>query len=108
MDSSDPIRQTLTTAYVDPRNDLEGALTRIWREALGLPAIGVLDDFFELGGYSLLAIQIVTDMRKLLNVEFPVADFALYPTIAAQAEVIAQTLAAAVGGQLPPEEAGEA
>jgi hypothetical protein len=90
--SIDEIRQSLSAPYVAPRNDLERALAGIWQESLGVAEIGVMDDFFELGGYSLLAIEIGAQIRKQMSVEFLMSDFLRLSTIARQAEAIAQTL----------------
>ncbi|MFE8601584.1 type I polyketide synthase [Archangium violaceum] len=52
-------RPGLKTAYVAPRNELERKLAAAWQEVLGIEGIGVHDDFFELGGDSVMAIQIM-------------------------------------------------
>jgi len=51
-------------AYVAPRTNAEAALAEIWRDALSLPRVGVQDNFFDLGGDSLLAIQILAQAKK--------------------------------------------
>jgi len=94
------MRDGLSAPYVEPRNDLERALAAMWREGLGVARVGVHDDFIELGGYSLLAIGIVLQIRQLLTVDFSVQDFLQRPTIASQAEAIAQTLAAFASEQI--------
>ncbi|MCY1081084.1 type I polyketide synthase [Archangium lansingense] len=52
-------RPGLKTAYEAPRNELEQKLAAAWQEVLGIEGIGVHDDFFELGGDSVMAIQIM-------------------------------------------------
>ena len=64
-----------------PRDDLESALTRIWREELKLEALGILDDFFELGGDSLAAVQIVTRIERELGQPVPTSILYLAPTV---------------------------
>uniref|UniRef100_A0A3S7V076 L-cysteine--[L-cysteinyl-carrier protein] ligase n=1 Tax=Phaselicystis flava TaxID=525924 RepID=A0A3S7V076_9BACT len=52
-------------AYVAPRNEAEATLAGIWREVLNLAEVGVEDDFFEIGGDSLLAIRIISRAAKV-------------------------------------------
>ncbi|HEY3009738.1 MAG TPA: amino acid adenylation domain-containing protein [Micromonosporaceae bacterium] len=49
---------------VDPRTETERLLVRIWSEVLGVPSLGIDDDFFDLGGHSMLATQVVARIRK--------------------------------------------
>ncbi|WP_440057007.1 amino acid adenylation domain-containing protein (plasmid) [Pseudoalteromonas sp. T1lg65] len=51
--------------YVAPRNALEAQLCEIWQEVLGLKRVGVNDNFFRIGGDSIVSIQLVTKLRKL-------------------------------------------
>ncbi|MEW9713030.1 AMP-binding protein, partial [Paenibacillus sp. SI92] len=48
------------TAYVAPRTELEAELAQIWQDTLGCGQVGVLDDFFALGGHSLKAMSLIT------------------------------------------------
>jgi len=64
-----------------PRDDLESALFRIWREELELETLGILDDFFELGGDSLAAVQIVTRIESELGQAVPTSILHMAPTI---------------------------
>ncbi len=75
-------RPDLTTAYVEPADEIERTTAGIWQQALGVEKIGVHDNFFELGGDSLLAVQVVTRIRQAMNVPLPVANFYAGPTIA--------------------------
>jgi acyl transferase domain-containing protein len=75
-------RPSLPTPYVAPRNDLEKAIALIWRKLLGIAEIGVYDNFFDLGGDSLLATQVVAQLRPVLQVEASLRDFFDRPTIA--------------------------
>ncbi|MDP3561433.1 MAG: amino acid adenylation domain-containing protein [Legionellaceae bacterium] len=53
--------------YVAPRNTFERMMVNIWQLALGMEKIGIYDDFFKLGGHSILAIHLVTQMNKKLQ-----------------------------------------
>jgi len=66
---------------IGPRDALESALARIWCEALDLDALGVLDDFFALGGDSLAAVEIVTRIEGELGHAVPTSILQQAPTI---------------------------
>jgi amino acid adenylation domain-containing protein/non-ribosomal peptide synthase protein (TIGR01720 family) len=57
--------------HVEPQTPLQQQVAAIWREVLGLPRIGLRDDFFALGGHSLLATQIISRTRQACDVELP-------------------------------------
>ena len=61
--------------FVPPRSPLEIRLAHMWSELLGLERIGVHDNFFDLGGHSLLGMQVLSRIRKDLAVELPVRLF---------------------------------
>jgi thioesterase domain-containing protein len=58
-------------AHVAPRDALERALADIWSAALGIPDVGVTDDFFALGGESLAAVRIFDELQRLHRVALP-------------------------------------
>ncbi len=68
--------------YVAPRNALEQQLVLLWQEVLNVPEVGIHDDFFLLGGSSLLVTQIVARLTLDMEIELPVRDFFANPTIA--------------------------
>jgi acyl carrier protein len=82
-------RPELRADYVAPRGPSEEAIAEVWQDAFGIERIGVLDDFFELAGNSLLAIQIVTRLSTRLGVQLPMAAVLETPTIAALAARVA-------------------
>jgi acyl transferase domain-containing protein/acyl carrier protein len=82
-------RPSLGNPYVAPRDDVEGVLTDIWGELLGIQGIGVEDDFFELGGDSLLATQLVARLREMFQLELLEISIFEEPTIAALAGALA-------------------
>ncbi|MDR6581338.1 non-ribosomal peptide synthetase [Pseudomonas extremaustralis] len=65
----EPVWQT--REHVEPETPLQQQIAAIWREVLGLPKIGLHDDFFALGGHSLLATQIISRTRQACDVELP-------------------------------------
>jgi acyl transferase domain-containing protein/SAM-dependent methyltransferase len=65
-------RPDLTTAYTAPTTELEHLVARQWAEVLGLDRVGVHDNFFDLGGESLLVIQVADRLREELSVDLSV------------------------------------
>ena len=89
-DSVSFARPELGTSYVGPRNVLERDLCEMWKQLLGVNEIGVHDDFFELGGQSLVAVRVFSRIRKHYRVDLPLSTLFEAPTIAQCAEIIAQ------------------
>ncbi|SCG49819.1 non-ribosomal peptide synthetase/MFS transporter [Micromonospora halophytica] len=58
------VTREASVALVEPRDDTERLLAGIWREVLGVDTLGIDDDFFDLGGHSMLATQVVARIRK--------------------------------------------
>lgn len=65
----------LEEAYVAPRTVLEEVIAAIWVETLGLKRVGVRDNFFAVGGHSLLAMQVISRIREEFHIELPVRSF---------------------------------
>ena len=74
--------------FTPPQTITEKRIGRIWCEVLGLKDVGKDDHFFEIGGQSLLAAQIVSRIRKELQVEIPLRIIFEAPTIAQLAEYV--------------------
>ena len=75
-------RPDLCIEYVEPRNVTETGITEIWMEILGLDRIGIYDEFLDLGGHSILAVQIALAIEERLGLELPPQWFLETPTIA--------------------------
>ena len=88
----------LRAAHVPPRDAVEEVLASLWGEVLGLSGLGAHDDFFDLGGHSLTATQLVSRIRETLQVELPLRALFEHTTIAG----LAQVIAAARPGAAPP------
>jgi acyl transferase domain-containing protein/acyl carrier protein len=78
----------LQTPFVAPRTPAERALAAIWSEILGVQPVGAEDDFFSLGGNSLVAIQLVSMIKDRLDVELPMRSLFEAPTVAGMAELV--------------------
>jgi acyl carrier protein len=66
-------RPALPTEYVEPRTELEATVAALYGRALGIDRIGAEDDFWELGGDSLLATQLLAALNERYGVELPLA-----------------------------------
>jgi amino acid adenylation domain-containing protein len=82
-DAADP-----TTEYVAPANDTEIQLAELWSELLGVDRVGIHDDFFALGGHSLIAMQMVSRIMTAINVELPLDSLFNAPTIEDLAKIV--------------------
>ncbi|MGB8953801.1 MAG: amino acid adenylation domain-containing protein [Tumebacillaceae bacterium] len=90
----DQLGQEREADYVAPRTIIEAAVCEIWEQVLQVERIGVHDHFFELGGHSLLATQVVSRIRKRLQIELPLVHLFERPTIAQLAEVVGEAFLA--------------
>ena len=100
---SPDLSQLSTAEYVAPRNIVEEQLVTIWTSLLPVDRVGVEDNFFKIGGHSLLAMRVIAAIRKEMYREPQVADLFNYPTIAELAKYLTE---AAPSDILPPITAG--
>ncbi|HEY0553301.1 MAG TPA: amino acid adenylation domain-containing protein, partial [Thermoanaerobaculia bacterium] len=91
---------------VPPRSPLEELTAGLWAELLGGGLPGLHDDFFALGGYSLLAIRMLARLRAATGVDLPLRALFAHPTVAALAAEVARNLRAPGAPALPPIEPG--
>lgn len=77
------------TGFLAPRTDLERALAEIWMDVLGLQRVGIEDNFFALGGHSMLMVLLFTRMRQRLGRRIDLSSVLSCPTIAEQARALA-------------------
>ena len=74
---------------IEPRNRVELQLVAIWEQVLGITPIGVRDNFFALGGYSLLALRMFSAIEQTFSIRLPMAVLFQAPTIEQLADVLA-------------------
>lgn len=75
-------RPRLGTPYRAPRGSTEQAIAEVWRVVLGLDRIGADDNFFDLGGNSMLLVKVHTGLQDSLGVRMAAVDLFRYPTVA--------------------------
>ncbi len=85
-------RPNITSDYVAPATPIERELATMWRELLGVERVGRDDDFFELGGQSLIAVRLFTRMKKRYSIDLPLSTLFEAPTIAQCAVIVAAKL----------------
>ena len=77
----DGLRPELAAAYMAPETELERAIALAWQEILGLDKVGVHDNFFDLGGTSLLLAQLHERLQAELRKQFPFVEMFNHPTV---------------------------
>ncbi len=83
------LRRDLKQPFVAPSNQVESLIAEVWRDVLGLDRVGVNDRFFELGGDSLSAIQILNRIRDSVGSDVSFFDLFSSETVAGLAELVA-------------------
>lgn len=82
-------RANYSVAYVAPRTELERKIAKLWQEMLGINKVSVLDNFFSIGGNSILATQLLIHFDKLFKVQLPVRIFFENSTVEKMAKYVA-------------------
>ena len=83
-------RPELETGYAAPRNESEKKLSAIWQEVLGIDRVGIHDEFFALGGDSLLLIQLHSKLKESFPAGIAIVDLYKYNTVALLAGYLAK------------------
>ena len=86
-------------APVGSRSDLEKAVAAMWIEALGVSEVQPDDDFFDLGGHSLIALDVIDQVQKLTGVGLQFADLQRARTVASLTDLIVSEMTEAGKGR---------
>ena len=86
----------ISTDFVAATTDLEVQLLEIFQDLLDYPEIGIRHDFFDLGGDSVIAIQIISRINDLFEIEFPIPRFFDSPTIEGLSTVVEEIMMAEI------------
>lgn len=81
------------TAYVAPQSQLEQLIADAWKEVLKVEQVGIHDNFFDLGGHSMLMVQVSNKLREALRQEIPMIRLFQYPNVHALATFLTQETA---------------
>lgn len=87
----DHVRPEMEQAYISPSTSLERILSGIWCQVLGLDRVGVQDNFFDLGGTSILAVKVVELAEQEIKIELPIVKLFQYPNISSLAKYLSQS-----------------
>ncbi|MBD6618566.1 amino acid adenylation domain-containing protein [Komarekiella sp. 'clone 1'] len=90
------VRPELEVAYVVPQTEIEKTIASVWQKALNLEKIGIHDNFFEIGGHSLLLVTVHSQLQEILKAELSTLDLFRYPTINSLAEYLTSPNATAL------------
>ncbi len=83
-------RTELAATYVRPQTQLEQMITTVWQEVLGVERVGIEDNFFDLGGHSLLLARVHSRLQELLGKEIPIVEMFKFPTVSALSKYLSQ------------------
>ena len=89
-------------AGIEPRSNVERQLASIWRELLNIEQFGITDNFFDLGGNSLLAMRVLAQIRRTFQVEVSIRSLFDGPTIEALGRAVEEAKASGAAPRLPP------
>jgi acyl-CoA synthetase (AMP-forming)/AMP-acid ligase II/thioesterase domain-containing protein/acyl carrier protein len=97
---AEKLAQALAPEFAAPRNSVEDTLAGIWAESLGLERVGIHDNFFALGGDSLLAARVVTDVQSAFGLELALSTVFQAPTVEQFASLLVENGKEAPGDSL--------
>lgn len=81
-------RPNLAIEYLKPESDIEKKICEEWEKLLGIRGIGINDNFFDLGGDSLIGTQLVSRLRKIYNTELPLVSVFENATVSGIASIL--------------------
>jgi amino acid adenylation domain-containing protein len=88
LPAPDASRPELSKAFVAPENPTQARLVEIWMNVLGIDRVGIHDDFFELGGDSILATRLASRVRRIFGIELPLRELFWKTTVSELAAAI--------------------
>ncbi len=89
---SEFVKDTVQKEIVLPTNEMEDRIATVWKELLKLPKVGINDNFFDIGGHSLLAVQLHAKLKVVVDPELTLIDIFTYPSIRSLEEFVNKKL----------------
>ncbi|MUG92154.1 amino acid adenylation domain-containing protein [Scytonema sp. UIC 10036] len=90
LQNSTDICLKLTGDYVAPTSEVERTIAAIWQEVLNVEKVGIHDNFFDLGGHSLLVVEIHTKLQNVFNKDISIMELFKYPNISSLSKYLKQ------------------
>ena len=84
----DGLRPELETLYVMPRTEVERTIASAWKEVLNIEKVGMYDNFFDLGGHSLLMVQVHSKLQEMYKQDLSIMELFQYPTVSSMAKFL--------------------
>lgn len=98
----DSATRELDREFAAPRTEIEELVAQAWRQVLNVENLSIHDNFFEVGGYSLIGIQIVARLRETFDREIPLSALFDAPTVADLSSEVEKRLRDGAAPMLPP------
>ncbi|WP_338124974.1 non-ribosomal peptide synthetase [Fischerella thermalis] len=102
LPAPDQNRSQMLKNFVTPTNKVESQLAEIWEEVLGIQPVGITDNFFDLGGHSLVALRLLGKIEQKFGKSLPLSVFLQAPTIEKLAKILQQEESQALWQPLIP------
>ncbi|WP_017653093.1 non-ribosomal peptide synthetase [Fortiea contorta] len=90
LPAPDNLRPELATNYQAPQSEVEKTIAKVWKQVLQLEKVGIYDNFFDIGGHSLLVVQVNNQLREILQRDLSIVEIFQNPTIKSLAEYLSQ------------------
>jgi amino acid adenylation domain-containing protein len=103
----DESRPAADVARVAPRTYLEQQIADVWRDVLAIKAVGIQDNFFDLGGHSLLMVRVHERLCEILKRDLSITDLFQYPSVSSLAAYLGDAAAPARGAGVADDRAGK-
>ncbi|MEG3990487.1 amino acid adenylation domain-containing protein [Microcoleus sp. S28C3] len=90
LPAPDAINPQLEITYIAPQTEIEKSIATVWQQVLHLEKVGVDDNFFDIGGHSLLMAQAHSQLREVVDKEVSIIEMFKYPTISSLAKYLSE------------------
>lgn len=90
LPAPEQIRLETEAAHVAPQTEVERTIAGVWQEALRIEQVGVHNNFFDLGGHSLLMVKVHNKLRGVVGRDLSIVDMFKYPTISSLANYLSR------------------